>query len=114
MGRVYVSGPMRGRAHFNAPAFDAATELLRAEGHEVFCPREKDLKNGFDSVGLTGLEDLASLGFDVRSALAEDMDWICREATAVFMLPGWSDSKGATAERATALALGLEIWGALE
>ena len=112
MGRFYVSGPMRGYQDFNAPAFDAATERLRAEGHEVFCPRQNDLSMGFDSVGLTGLEDLASLGFDVRAALAEDMDWICRHATAVFMLPGWSGSKGATAERAVALALGLEIWGA--
>ena len=114
MGRVYVSGPMRGYQDFNAHAFDVARKHLRSLGHEVFCPRQNDLRNGFDSVGLTGLEDLASLGFNLREALAEDMDWICRHATAVFMLPGWSGSKGATAERAVAVALGLDIWGALE
>ena len=112
MGRVYVSGPMRGYQDFNAHAFDEARKRLRSLEHEVFCPRENDLRNGFDSVGLTGYEDLAGSGFDVRAALAEDMDWLCRHATAVFMLPGWSRSGGATAERAVALALGLDIWGA--
>ena len=47
-------------------------------------------------------------GFNLREALGADLAWICAEADAVAMLPGWETSRGATAERATAIALGLE------
>lgn len=45
----------------------------------------------------------------MRVALGVDLGWICAEADAVALLPGWERSKGATAERAAAVALGLEI-----
>lgn len=109
--RVYVAGPMSGRPGFGFDAFFDAEDRLVLDGHEVFNPARKDLEKGFDPHGLTGHEDLAALGFDLREALAMDTAWICQHADAVFMLPGWSSSKGATAERALALALGLQVWG---
>lgn len=112
--KIYVAGPMRGIAEFNFPAFFAAAMRLRDEGHEVFNPAEKDNeKHGTDiSKGnLEGSEAVAASqhGFNLREALGADLAWICAEADAIALLPGWQNSKGATAERATAVALGLQV-----
>lgn len=112
--KVYVAGPMRGIPEFNFPAFNAAAAGLRELGHTVFNPAERDnQRHGTDiSKGnSTGDEAVAAKdhGFNLREALADDLLWICSTADAVALLPGWETSKGATAERATALALGLNI-----
>lgn len=111
--RVYLAGPMRGIPEFNFPAFFAAAALLRAAGHTVFNPAERDNeRHGTDvSAGnLTGDEHVAAAqhGFSLREALADDLAFICLEADAIALLPGWERSKGVAAERATAIALGLE------
>lgn len=98
---------MRFRPAFNFPAFDAGAALLRAEGHEVFSPAEHDRSGGFDPTGMTGHEDLRALGFDLRAALATDLEWITTTADAIYLLDGWETSSGARAELATAAALGL-------
>lgn len=113
--KIYLAGPMRGIKEFNFPAFHAAAAKLREVGHFVFSPAEKDNeRHGTDiSKGNeTGDEVYASKqhGFSLREALAADLAWICAEADAVVLLPGWKNSKGATAERATAIALGLEVF----
>jgi len=105
---------MRGCSEFNFPAFHQAAKDLRTKGHIVFSPAEKDIeRHGIDiSKGNTiGSEELAAKehGFDLRVALKQDLDWICEHADGVALLPGWENSRGATAERATGLALGLEI-----
>jgi hypothetical protein len=112
--KIYVAGPMRGIPEFNFPAFNAAAAALRLEGHIVFNPAEKDNeRHGTDiSKGnAVGDESLATKqhGFNLREALALDLDFICREADAVALLPGWERSKGANAEKATADALGLQL-----
>lgn len=107
--RVYISGPMRGVPRFNFPAFDHAESLLARMGHEPWSPARRDRENGFDPVDLSGWEPLSSLGFDLRDALAADCEYICRHAEAVLVLDGWTDSRGARAEVALALALGLPV-----
>ena len=113
--KLYLAGPMRGYPQFNFPAFHEAAAQLREEGHEVFSPAERDIArhNGVDiSAGnSTGCEETASRlhGFDLREALAEDTQWICKHADGVALLPGWEISKGARAEYALAAALGLPI-----
>jgi hypothetical protein len=107
--RVYLAGPMRRLPAFNFPAFHDAARILRGLGHEVFNPAEADENNGFDPEGMTGHEDLAHLGFDLRAALGADLAFICHKADAVVVLPGWERSLGATAEVATARALGLPV-----
>lgn len=109
--KVYVAGPMRGIPEFNFPAFNRAAAHLRALGHEVFNPAERDNeRHGTDiSKGnASGDEEVAAKqhGFSLRVALAEDADWICREADAIALLPGWESSKGAQAELALGRALG--------
>ncbi len=114
--QYYIAGPMRGIPEFNFPAFDVMAKRLRMEGHEVFSPAERDRTVNFDTTGMDGkeqtIEEFNKIGFDLRDALACDCDFICRQATHLFMLPGWSRSAGATAERALAIALGLEVEGA--
>ena len=112
--KIYLAGPMRGKPEFNFPAFFRVTARLREAGHEVFNPAEKDNeKHGTDiSKGnQEGRVDVAASqhGFSLREALGADLAWICAEAEAVALLPGWRNSKGATAEYATAVALGLEV-----
>jgi hypothetical protein len=96
--KIYLAGPMRGIPEFNFPAFHAAANVLRHDGHLVFNPAENDELMEKQGVPIT-----------IRRCLEIDLAWICREADAVALLPGWQNSKGAQAERATAVALGLEV-----
>lgn len=113
--RIYLAGPMQGYPEFNFPAFNEAASKLRFFGHVVFSPAEKDIErhdgvdiskgnaNGDVTVAVTEHK------FSLRDALRDDMVWICQSATAIAMLPGWENSKGAQAEWALARALGHEI-----
>lgn len=112
--KVYVAGPMRGIPEFNFPAFNTAAALLRSQGHYVFNPAERDNeRHGKDiSVGnITGCEVTAAKehGFSLREALADDTKFICLEADAIALLPGWENSKGAKAELALSEALGHKV-----
>ena len=105
--KVYLAGPMRGYPNFNFPAFDAAARRLRAVGHEVFSPAERD-RDKYGDIFQTETGDESEVHeFSLREALAADTAWITRHADAVALLPGWERSKGAQAEAALALALGL-------
>src|SRR5690242_5233216 len=101
---------MRGIPEFNFPAFHAATAELRAHGYEVFSPAEQDENNGLDTAGMVGDNaELGPAGFNLREALAADLDYVCREAEAVVVLPGWEQSSGATAEVSAAHAVGIDV-----
>jgi hypothetical protein len=112
---IYVAGPMRGIPQFNFPAFNSAAKRLRASGHSVFNPAERDIaEHGDDFVkdNDTGSEEQATqdFGFDLREALGDDLAWICKHADAIYLLTGWEDSRGAKAEKAVAEALNLEVY----
>lgn len=111
--KIYLAGPMRGKPNFNFPAFDYASARLRSQGHEVFSPADHDREINGPGIEInpTGDESLCEKthGFSIRDALSADLNWICREADAVALLPGWEQSTGATAERATAIAVGLTV-----
>lgn len=110
--RLYLAGPMRGYPKFNFPAFFAAAAKLRAEGHEVFSPAEKDIQKHGNKLwenSKGSLVEAEKKGFSLREALGLDLAYICKHADGVALLPGWKKSKGARAEKATAEALGLDI-----
>lgn len=112
--KIYLAGPMGGIPEFNFPAFYAAADMLKAQGHQVFNPAAKDNeRHGTDiSKGnMQGDEAVATKehGFNLREALKIDLCWICDEADAIALLPGWANSKGAIVERAAAIALGLQV-----
>jgi hypothetical protein len=104
---IYLAGPMRGIAEFNFPAFHKAARLLRAEGHEVFNPAERDEQTGFNSKEHPDGDMTTALakGFSLRDALAADTHYICIHANAIALLPGWENSGGARAEHALAHTL---------
>jgi Domain of unknown function (DUF4406) len=110
---VYLAGPMRGYPEFNYPAFRAAAALLRADGHSVFSPAERDIErhNGEDiSVGTLGdLAEIEAKGFNIRDAIFDDLSYIIRHADAIALLPGWETSKGVACELATAEFLDLKV-----
>jgi len=110
--KIYLARPMTGIPHFNYPAFNAAAAFLRSLGHSVFNPAEHDLETyGKDISNADGCAKTAAAehGFDRRAALKADLTWICDNADAIAMLPGWTNSSGARAENALAVALGLHI-----
>ena len=105
MKSIYLAGPMRGIPEFNFPAFNAAAAKLRAEGHFVFNPAEKDIERhgGVDiSKGnIAGDEKVAASnhGFSLEQAICDDLTFIAiGGCTAIALLPGWEHSAGACVE----------------
>lgn len=119
---IYVSGPMRGIDGFNFPAFFEAEAALRERYPEAdICnPAREDVVRfnlhhllDEDPTGLSAgrwLMDEAEFGpKELREALGGDLDYICRYADLIVLLPGWENSSGATAELAAAKALGTNV-----
>lgn len=91
MAKVYLSGPMTGLPQLNKPAFDAAAEFLRGEGHVVFNPAE---------VSLPGSSWADYMRVDIIAMLS---------CEAVYLLPGWEKSRGARLEHHIANELGMRV-----
>lgn len=108
--RIYVAGPMTGIPHFNFPAFDAATERLRAQGWRVVNPAGIDRAMGFDPLALpadTDWNNPAALGLYQRDIVRRCCAALI-ECDAIYMLEGWIKSEGASAELKLARWAGLD------
>ena len=90
--RLYLAGPMTGLPHLNFPAFHAAAAHLRAYGYTVINPAEINPDHSMS------WEDC------MRKDIAELVT-----CSAIYLLPGWKASKGATLEHHIAERLGLHI-----
>jgi hypothetical protein len=111
MGRAYyLAGPMRGYRHYNFPAFDRAAEQLRSFGDTVINPADLDREKGLDPFALPPDHDWNSVPGDwqVKDFVRRDLAAI-QECDAIYLLPGWEKSVGASAEYAVAEWLGLDI-----
>lgn len=95
--RIYISGPMRSQPDMGRAAFAEAAAALRADGHDVYVPTEQP--------GALQARD----GDAVRRALADHLVWLCVQADAVVVLPGWRTSRGTKAEVASAKALAIPV-----
>jgi len=106
---------MRGLPYFNFPAFFIAADELTGYGYSVFNPAAADEASGFDWRACPDGSDgeLESAGFDIRSALRVDTEWICLHAEAIIVLSGWEASFGAQAEVFLGRALGLPVMDVL-
>ena len=80
----YLAGPMTGLPDFNFNAFTAACAALRERGLSVVSPHEKD-------------PELETRG-TWEACLRADIAILMRDCHAMILLPGWSNSKGATLE----------------
>jgi hypothetical protein len=109
---------MRGIKDFNFPEFHRNAALLRAEGHEVFNPAERDEKEFGAEIlkTATGSEEEVALRMGLvdklglaRKCFLADTMWICIHAEGIAIMPGWENSRGARAEKALAEAIGLEV-----
>lgn len=115
--KIYLAGPMRGYPDFNFPAFFKAAKELRDQGHEVFNPAERDTAEwGAEKLKTaTGSEEEVSkkLGMEglslARQCFLVDTQYICTHADAIALMPGWEASRGAKAEHALAVAIGLQV-----
>ena len=91
--RIYIAGPMTGLPDFNFPAFHAAAKHLRAQGHDVVNPAEIS-----------------------PDPLLSWEEWMRRDipqlltCEAIYLLPGWENSKGAWLEYAIANALKIPMF----
>lgn len=92
MKRVYVCGPMSGLPELNYPAFHAKAAELRAQGYHVENPAENPEPHCRSWLGYMRLA--------VRQLATCDT---------VYLLPGWSQSRGACIEHQLAVGLGLEF-----
>jgi hypothetical protein len=93
--RIYLSGPMSGYPLQNYPLFRKVAAELRSDGHEVYNPAEYVH---------------AEPEFPLRKAFAEYAQFICLEADAIVLLPGWESSLGVSAELALAKNCRLDIF----
>lgn len=110
--KIYLAGPMRGIANFNFPAFDYAAGVLRMKGFMVFSPAERDRVAYGEDIqnNPTGDESkVTNPACTINDCMAADCEFLCREADAIALLPGWEKSSGANAELALAKALGLTV-----
>ena len=94
--RVYIAGPMRNYYQANAAAFDEAAEVLRERGADPVSPIDLDRADG-----ITPGDPITDI--ELRQCFKRDVELLL-ECDAVFLLPEWSDSRGAKAEYMLAAA----------
>ncbi|OOH86280.1 DUF4406 domain-containing protein [Comamonas kerstersii] len=90
--RIYIAGPMTGLPDLNFPAFNAAADELRNQGWHVENPAAHGVIDGAQ------WEDY--LAYDITRL---------GTCGAIYLLPGWEKSKGATLEAHIAKMLGLQV-----
>jgi hypothetical protein len=90
--RIYIAGPMTGLPGLNFAAFHAAARQLRGAGHDVVNPAEINPD--------TTMSWHACMRRDIAELVTCD---------AIYLLPGWGASKGATLEHHIAQRLGLIV-----
>lgn len=89
-GRIYISGPVTGNSRYREQ-FGRAERLLALEGWKVCNP----VRNERD-----GMEWSWYLRRDIRKLL---------KCSAIYMMRGWTRSRGARLERTVASSLGMAV-----
>lgn len=108
--RCYIAGPMRGKRHFNFPAFFEAEEIVMGLDMIPINPARRDVEEGFDGRLLSGIDwNKIPEGWpDVYDFIRRDIALLL-DCEAIYLLKGWEGSKGARAEYAVAVWAGHRI-----
>jgi hypothetical protein len=116
--KIYLAGRMTGIPYFNFPKFDVTRDLLTELGYDVFSPADNDrrllgkpenwMPSDADHDGSWGAWVTPGAP-DLRTMLGQDLNWIAREADAIFLMNGWEHGSGTLAEFYLARALRLEF-----
>lgn len=113
--KIYLAGPMTGLPNYNFQVFFEAHRRLADLGFEVVNPALHDEEAGWVTVTRDELGGILSVekedGFDWHEALDWDLRMI-EGCGGLYLLPGWSRSRGACREYEHAKRRGLEILGA--
>ena len=98
---VYIAGPMSGLPDNNYPAFDAAAERLKAEGHRVINPADTSRM----------VDQNRAFWYHTEATwldyMVENMRRM-KHATAIHFLPNWENSYGARIEALVAEKMSLK------
>lgn len=105
--RIYISGPMTGRANKNADAFLAAENQLQAKGWTVENPYRLDQE-------LDGMHRALNRPLPTREQYLKRDIQLLTFCDAICMLPGWGWSNGASLELAVANGIGLRAYFGVE
>lgn len=97
---AYLAGPMRGYELFNYPLFNAVTDWLRSCGYSIENPAQTDAE----------VADRAAAAKHPLSVYMERDLADVAKTDAVFVLPGWEASEGATIETTVAWMLGHPVY----
>ena len=115
-GNLYIGNKMTDMPFFNTPWFDeTAAKLRQVPGTgQIFNPAEWDRMRGFDPMKCPrgSIEEAREAGFDLRTALGSDWEWIAKYSNGLIIGPEWDTSKGTISEIACHQALGLPVWEA--
>lgn len=98
MKRIYIAGPMTGLPDLNRAEFDKAERYLRSSFKDCV------IYNPIEKAKLWGWTEKTSLRH-----IADTLNSYIVSSDSIYMLRGWKESKGATAEHAVAKWIGLEI-----
>lgn len=88
--KIYLSGPMTGFDKFNYPLFDRIAKELREAGYDIINPSENRAAEDWQTSMIGSLRLLLH----------------CR---GIYMMQGWTDSKGASLEHEVAKELGYQV-----
>jgi hypothetical protein len=103
---IYIAGPMRGYDNYNFDAFDSTEKRLKDEGYIVISPVVMDRL--YEGWGKYPPDDFVPDEAFVKRCMKRDLDAIY-DVDAIYMLKGWENSEGATAEYSLAKCLGKRI-----
>lgn len=106
--RYYLSGPMRGIAHYNFPQFHRVAALLRAQGYNIVSPAELDSDAvravAASSACGTECDREGQIGGETAGEiLARDVRVLHNVCQGIIFLPDWERSRGARLEAFVAL-----------
>jgi hypothetical protein len=105
---VYIAGPIRGKPDYNQHEFFKAERMFVGIGHDVINPIQLDLD--YDGGINEGVNELVYARRDLGILLGLHGAHAPRPIDAIYLLKGWSKSRGAIAEAATARWIGANMW----